>query len=808
MIKNITAVLLYLTLAIAAAYGQSAVYPPNTALMGPPSGPPGFPTVRAIVGADVGGLGLGGIGWINAQSSPYNAVGNGSTDDTAHIQAAIDAAAAGGISTIYLPKPSVCYKTTAPIYLDPPSNLRSNFNNPPQAAFSLGLIGEPGTAGNHEDSFGSKICPGAGYPALIVGTGQGMKVANIALQGVGGGQAAAYRCGRIPGSPPETGIYIAGGGGGSSRALIEQVWIENFFYGIAIGLNNGALGDSNSFRKITINNTCTGIEYGASQNFINDCIECNIYASGNGLDVRQGGGMTIVGGNWSATNGKATGVMTLSAWSGITATLNGNQFDYTFTATLGAPAFSGVTSYTNGDVVSNAGQVWWCINFGPACTGTTPSLAVPSTWEPIVNYLGTGAGGILGSFAIVTTHYGVIPMTMTSFTQATSSISFKILTPWSYFYFPQFNAVANGDLQAEVQTGTTLYAAERVSVFLGAGINATGVHVENPSVPTQLINSVTFLNGSAANVLTDIRNNYNPASPFGGLGGTPAQKAQYYVAQTFPYIFLDNIPTEIKGSAWDVNTQDPILIDINGFNFGSSWFKVDATNYQYNPMVQRFYTNGGLGSGNFLGSSGFGVGEFQRAPFTPFATGNPGTGIDGPSGRLNMPHWGARPAPIYSGCVTTGQFSVLSGALPAFTYANALSTFGYPFLYGGQVYNVCDWYVGTQTHYQFESTHHFYSIGQNLTTTNVSGLSWSYKGQGAWVYADAKTLQIMFPGLGVILNDGSSDIQYLVTGVWPSLGYFSVVRGDSAGGGQLSGIKTTVITGTLIKQEAYSLVFP
>ncbi len=712
--------------------------------------------------------------WQQINANDFGVRGDGSTDDTAAIQAAIDAAYAANIETIYLPHPSVCYKTTASLYLDAPGNLRSSLSTPTIFSFSLSLVGDPG-GGTHEGNYGTRICPNSGFPALYVGPGQGMRVSHITLRGGGGLSATQYRCGRTPGSPPSSGIYIAGGSAGASRTKIEDVMIENFYYGIAVGLNNGALGDSNSFEKIYINNTCNGIFLGASQNYINDCIECNVNGTTNALNTTQGVGMTVVGGNWSATSGLAVGVMTLSGWSAITATANGSNFDYTFDATLSAPAYSGVTSYVYGDVVSSGGQVWFCINFSPACTGTTPTGAVPSTWETIDKYIPK----IFNAFAIVTTHYGVIPMTVTAFTQATGAISFKIWRPWSYYYFQQFNAVANGDLQVEVQTGTTLYAAEWGTTFVGGGINAKGVHIENPTMPDQLFSSTTSLNGAAPNVFEDIRLNNNPAE-VGSIGGTPKQQAQFYVSQSFPIINVGNVGMDIRSSALNINGSNPGMVDVDvsqQSTTNDNTFRVRDTNFQYYPLAMRPF--GALGFNNTqsypsVSSPGLGSGIFDQAAFTPkqHASGSDGSWWRRTWGRST--HWGWRPAPMEHPCITGSQLTTLAGALPAWTNSSGNITFGYPFLYGGQIYSVCDWYLGTQTHYLFESTHHFYSLGQNITTTNVPTLSWSYKGQGAFVYADAVTLSVMFPGLGVILNDGSSDIQYIVTGVWPTLGYFSV----------------------------------
>jgi hypothetical protein len=115
------------------------------------------------------------------------------------------------------------------------------------------------------------------------------------------------------------------------------------------------------------------------------------------------------------------------------------------------------------------------------------------------------------------------------------------------------------------------------------------------------------------------------------------------------------------------------------------------------------------------------------------------------------------------------------------------------------------WDQTAANNYQVFSNHQFYTYGQDLTITNVPSLAWSYKGGSHAVYANVRTLELMFPGLGVKLFDGSTDVLYIVTGVYISLGYFTVVNASSVFGGNLSGASATVFTGTTIKQQPFAI---
>jgi hypothetical protein len=81
----------------------------------------------ADVGADPAGTaaGLTAVGvtdWINVRKAPYSATGNGTSDDTAAIQNALNAAGTGGV--VYLPAGT--YRTSAPLVIPPGVTLRGS----------------------------------------------------------------------------------------------------------------------------------------------------------------------------------------------------------------------------------------------------------------------------------------------------------------------------------------------------------------------------------------------------------------------------------------------------------------------------------------------------------------------------------------------------------------------------------------------------------------------------------------------------------------------------------------------------------
>ena len=65
--------------------------------------------------------------------------------------------------------------------------------------------------------------------------------------------------------------------------------------------------------------------------------------------------------------------------------------------------------------------------------------------------------------------------------------------------------------------------------------------------------------------------------------------------------------------------------------------------------------------------------------------------------------------------------------------------------------------------------------------------SWAYTAGSNVLYLDSATLSWMFPGLGISINNGGVGQTYIVTGVYPYLGYVTVIWAGSVSGGLLQG---------------------
>jgi hypothetical protein len=843
----------------------------------------------------------------------------GASADSCAIQAAIDAASAAKIQTVYLPHRSSCYAPNVSMYLDVPGNLRgggsawsssttysqgqiinvsginyaslvgSNLNNPPASSpsdwhlaaynsgttyalndttqyagvmwislagsntgntpsvtstywaqtissintadsFSMTLAGDVAGNANHE-GFGTQICPTFNNgTALWLGAGRGMGTKSIQIIGPNN----AYR-----GNLNVNGVGVAVAEL-ASRTKIIDTEVDNYYNCFLTGPNGADLADSNAFIRPVWSNCYNGINFYGIENWINQVQdpECDSTICITSIVAKN---VTVLGGNLSATSGRSN-AFTIGSISSLTATNCGNSnYCYTFTGVI-----------------------------------TSPDIYIPSVYN---------------SYMFVTADFGVVPVIMNSWNSGTNTGTFEILPMWGYFYFqPGTNALTISNLQSEIQAVTTLYAAERVTTFYGPAFDAVGVHVENPTACTTFIDAFAGFGGDNGITIERSFFNYDPSlnqykpanSP------SPAQLALFYCQQSFPFIF-----DEPNGAAYinlrnnnfgQLPSSDPVIIDLaeNGFN---NLVISGSRNTLVNPSMRNVSKYQAVDAGDISGgyfaayTAGLGGGEWDQTPFLAtnyMAQGqlqNPQVQIGGSM----SPFIGWYPANWLHPRITPSQYSILenigtttlgtymlpagatvydilncrncqsaagqiaatssSGAVitnsgtnnlvsgqpisfqgptlggltagvPYYVLATSLTatTFEVAATIGGSAITPSTSISATVTPYiSAVSAHKGFSYGQELTTSNIATLAWSYLGQSFVVKLDAGTLSWMFDGLVVDFNNGSGDVSYVVTGVYPSLGYITVLNITNDGFPDLlAGTNTVTYNGTSIDEPAYS----
>ena len=508
--------------------------------------------------------------WVNIKDPKFGAIGNGSHDDTAAIQAAIDYAFAQNRNAVYCPAGT--YKVSNTIWLDPPNNMRSrtwagtgsftasgnvftvastsagslavgdyiqgsglptlgptvitggsgsswtvnnsftlgtisltasNPANTPQFSFQLSFFGNPSN-----DAY----FPGCrlnftfnNAPALMVGTGQGMHVADIAVVGANSG----YRCGQ---SPYGVGIGINGGGGGSHINLIEDTASQNFYSLWTTNANNGnGLADSNTFRNPNGQNGCIGINLTGTQSYINDIVKPTIGDTNIAISDVWSHQLNVFGGNLSAGGARNSGPLNMG-----TVTISApDQHTFNLTATISPTGDSNV-------------------------------------------------GTIYNSYAAVTPHFGVVPMTMTSYNSSTGAAGFLVWQSWidanfasNHPYVPYFIPLLQSDL-----TNATVYGAERVEVAQGSGIVLEGQHIENQSsgaACTTLFDMESVWGDQLSNEIRDPYFDYDSS-----IVTSYPNTAEMYCQQSFPFI---NASTgagfSLKLSGGSYGASNPLIVDAN-----------------------------------------------------------------------------------------------------------------------------------------------------------------------------------------------------------------------------------------------------
>ncbi len=671
-------------------------------------------------------------------------------DCAAACQAAIDAAYAAGIQTVYMPPGR--YRWNSSVYLDPPQNLRAGpLSGTPGAwtsAFSMTLMGEPGLGNN--ENMGTRVRSyNATGSALWVGPGNGMRVSGITFLYEGTQNVDRQFTGsqRLL-SSNVAGISIAGAFAGSSRTLIENCGIINFYAGIDADRNYDTLGDSITIRKNFIEKCRYGVILYGTQDFIVN-IDDNSINNCLTAVAHRGGVRTVVNGGNFSTDSPTSATFTISSVSAITVgtevPLGGGTIDtLTFTAVLTNPPISTVNPF-------------------------------------VFTYL--AQGNLFDVGAIKTTSYGVIPLQCTGWNNSTLTMTFKVWSGWITQHYPWEHPLSISDLETEIRAATKVYLTQWVKIFEGHGFQVRGLDIENQYTFTTLLDSSIGGEQSHITLMDGIYCNYD--------------------AGHFDLNQLENVwyPGGICQNVFPfIKTQSDAIF--SGCQFG-------ATNNPY-PIIVEMYGNqntvrfedcrtGSVNTREMLVQDGLdsNVDSFATRTWGGiitdrcYWTGSEGSASKKIKGLNRHPYYGSRPAPYVIPKLLTSQVADM-----------AAGTTRMAPVHGEAYYQVSDWSSGRRQYAFVKSASVGYSYPANLTLTGT----WSTKGRSpVVVFSNSSDFAMMFVGLVIILNDGTTDRTMMVTGVYPGGNYITVTALSTTAGNNGFGTSGTTYTGTVIKQQGYQL---
>lgn len=672
----------------------------------------------------------------------------GDADATTCIQGAIDYAYKNNINAVTCPGNSN-FTTSAPIYQDPPGNLRTSLKSPTIFAFSLSFIGLQGP--NHEGKSCKIRNSVPGQVAWWIGPGQGMILKGVNI--VGSYSTNGYRC-----NLPSTGIgvAIAGGGGGSSKVIIENVAVDDEYNAFAVGTNNGAMAEMNTWRNIFVTNACRGIYIASTQAFGNNIDGAEIQATYS-IEARLDTHVNIIGGNFSSAT---------SAWKQLN---------------------------VSGSALTCKGQ---------SCTvamtvASDPDAAAEAKNDAYLSYVYSG-------FPYRTPSYGVVPFTKSNYSKDTNRLTLHIPLYWliqNGYWDGRNQKLPSTSFGAEIAAMTSIYAVERVFTFVGGGINVYGAHIENPNAATTAVYANTTFGRSAPVVLENVKYNFDPVQPHSDVSLPGQAQALFFASQVFPFYDISTgsiIVRNLYGPS-SIYAQDRVVVSTHGdsgqvFQVENSWdFRFNSLCCDDNSF---FYM---INSATPLS----GIGELNRWQNLPPILGTQysswAAGMS-TNGYYSSAFEGVRPDPKATPCSRPGDLvNYTGGKLGTFSHGSPPKL---PPLFGGQIYRLCAIKISESPNVSFYSNHRWWSYGQALPPT-----SWSYVA-GSSVLKLSNT-DWFFPGLGILLNNGSGDAFYVVTGVYPRLGYVTVLRteNDWPTGG-LAGVMGSTYTGSTVGQEPFSIHHP
>lgn len=668
------------------------------------------------------------------------------------------------------------------------------------------------------------------------------------------------RCGWTASS---VGFGELGNGGGASRTKLENVGADGFFTDFETGdYSTGALDDSNTVVKASLGNACNSVWIKDTQNFINGFYDSNL-GGVTSIQSTVGGGANMWGGNASFI-----GDHTAFAISSVSSP-SGTANDVFMQATITSPdqyltniycVMSLLCHYTTWSIqTAHFGILSMnIISFNPAT-----NVAV---FEVFPDWLGTYGntccGGIGTDIAAATKVYA--DESSTTFNGIGISVrGVHVENPgnanrllYAYFGFGGYRPDRLTDIfgNADATNASYVCCYQNPSEVPTDGVVASFYATQNlPFIETSggvpiIIDGMSGFNGSSSsdNLLFDysspgatlipltVRNSVIPHFNFlgsgGGLdppfsGGIGENGYQSSCSAGLGCGDFDNPSNSTAGSGhttyadiWKMargsspmtgvhpsyGTAAPCLTAAQVTTLGS----LPAITFTSSLNFSRAITGGGAGSS--AGYTAAGVLTLVGGTFSQAAQITVDT-VDGGGGILT---WHVTRGGTYTVEPTSFTVTGGTGTGAAFNTAGWYVAYAvsYPMLYGGTQYRLCDWNLGSQSHYGLTSTHFAWSFGQNLTTSNVPNIAWTSTNGSPVVYMNNEVLQLLYPGINMTLTAtggtsgcASQSNSLMITEVHATAGYVKVLNSAQDGTPFLPSWAGTC-TGTTIGQASYALV--
>jgi hypothetical protein len=647
------------------------------------------------------------------------------------------------------------------------------------------LLGEPGQGGI---PFGTQIFLDFYGPGLMLGPNNGGTVDSINVVARRVASTFDGTVDHFGGVDPRiVGFSISGTGGGASRTVLRNCYAAYCYTSYQLGSPGGGLGDSNLFDRCSDGQAFISVSINENQAYINHFRDCNM--TGRIGLVSDGPPSLLTGGNWSPDGEESPGnIYRIGSTSVLTLTYPSGGYYFTF----------GAAAVPSGDVVQ--------ITFS-----TTVLAPIDGTTFPIDNDLFSHShgdrNGVYTVFVLKTAHFGLVPCLAASqgaFNNSTNVLSLMIYPLWIRNTFGiGTNVLTATDLQAEIRAVDRVYAATMCFTWQSS---ITAVHTFIESFYASIC-----VNSNQANhpsYFFNLQYDFDPTLSAYGPSHSPTtpQLANYYAQHAFPHMLCQN-DVVLDGPVSTTEAFiDTLTIDTQGtgrliFREGT----VGGSPEPYNRLSIRWPKISLTGFPNFLTKQNTIIGNI----LTGQAPNNTPPGDGGAFARIwagdmgSAPTQGVRPANYVLPAVLPTKVALVADSVNLPTNA-PLTTAGasYPLLYGSTLYQTTTLQNETST-YLVESSHQYYNYFQDLSS-NIGGVSWSAKGQGCFLYLDANSLSMMFLGLVIGITTDVLNY-YIVTGIYPQLGYVEIINISDGTTLFITGVKTTIYTGTVLKAQPYRI---